>query len=234
MSFFGNNQNAIINNLFILNKQYYVVVYLETTTLIDSLTNVIFIDIKLKGNCINLDSKTSSASASINGTANTFVSISNFYVSLLNDGVNLLYSAFSLIEGFSNCNNITSFTTYNAINNINQISTNIMKFKFDILNLKIERQGGQTIDAFIEYQYINYYTSFNYINLRDYVIQVLENDTDINSYWEYICIFIAHNALQKFKDIIGIKINLVVLSNPYGEISEPGDHGPTYTYGLFI
>ena len=108
-----------------------------------------------------------------------------------------------------------------------------MKFKFDIINLKVPRQGGQTIDAFIEYQYINYFDNFNYKYLRDYVIQVLTDPIDIDTYWENLAIYIAQNAIQKFKKIIGIKINLVVLNNPDGDISEPGDHGPTFTYGIF-
>lgn len=233
MSFFDGNENAIVNNLQILNKLYYVVIFIESINQTDLPNNKILIEIFLKGNGINRNSETSSASANITGTSNTTNGISNFYVSLLNEGVNLLYSNFSSIEGFSNCDNTTSFTNYGILNNINQSSTSTMNFKFDILDLKVHRQEGQTVNAFIEYQYVNFYTNFNYKPLRQYIIGVLESDLDIDAYWEYIEIYIAHTALQKFKDIIGIKIQFVVNDNPTGPNPEPGNHGPIYTYGIF-
>ena len=232
MAFFGNNENAILNNLYILNKLYYVVIFIESINQTNLPNNEISIEIFLKGNAINRNSETSTASANISGTSNTTNGISNFYVLLLNKCIDLLYSNFSSIKGFANCDNTTSFTNYNILNNINQSSTSTMNFKFDILDLKINRQEEQTVNAFIEYQYINYYTNFNYKPLRQYIIDVLESDLDINAYWEYIEIYIAHNALQKFKDIIGIKIQFVVNDNPTGTNPEPGNHGPIYTYGL--
>lgn len=235
MSFFGNNENAIVNNLLILNKLYYIVIFIESINQTDLPNNEILIEIFLKGNVINRNSETSSASANITGTSNTTNGISNFYVSFLNEGVNLLYSNFSSIEGFSNCDNTTSFTNYSILNNINQLSTSTMNFKFDILDLKVNRNYGQTLNIFVEYQYINYYTNFSYIPLRQYIIDVFESDIDNNSYWEYICIYIAHTALQKFKEISGIKLYVIIKDNPNPnvEIYEPGNHGPIYTYGIF-
>jgi len=233
MSFFGNNKVSIINNLSILNKLYYVSIYVKSITHTDLPNKDILIEIKLYGYCINSNSKTSSASCSISGTSNTTNGISNFYVSLLNQGVNLLYSDFSEIEGFSNCNSSTSITSYDDYNNISLVTRNVMKFKFEILNLATNRQGGQTINAYIEYQYVNYYSNFDYENLRNYVIKVLTSTVDENTFWEYLSIYIAHNALQKFKDIIGISVNLVVLNNPDGQTPEYGNHGPTYVYGIY-
>lgn len=233
MSFFCNSC-SIINNLKITNKLYYVAMYLESSEKINTNDNSIIFTINANANAISISNNTSSTSASLTATTNTTNGIGNFYVSLLENITNLIYQQFSSLPGFENCNSDTSLTSYYPLNTINLVSTEIMKFKFDIINLKVSRQGGQTIDAFIEYQYINYFENFNYQNLRDYIIQVLTNPIDIDTYWENLAIYIAQNALQKFKKIIGIKINLVVLSNPDGDISEPGDHGPTYTYGIFI
>ena len=232
MSFFGNNENAIVNNLHILNKLYYVVIFIESINQTNLPNNEIFFEIFLKGNVINRNSETSSASANISGTSNTTTGISNFYVSLLNEGVDLLYSNFSSIEGFANCNHTTSFTNYDILNNINQFSINTMNFKFDILDLKVNRQEGQTVNIFLEYQYINYYTNTDYIPIRQYIIDIFESDVDNNTKWEYICIYIAHNILQNYNEILGIKIQVIVKDNPNGEISEPGNHGPIYTYGI--
>ena len=232
MSFFGNNENAIVNNLLILNKLYYVVIFIESINQTDLSNNKILFEIFLKGNVINRNSETSSASANISGTSNTTNDISNFYVSLLNEGVDLLYSNFSSIEGFANCDHITSFTNYDILNNINQLSINTTNFKFDILDLKVDRQEGQTLNIFVEYQYVNYYTNTDYTRIRQYIIDIFENNVDIDSYWEYICIYIAHTILQNYNEIIGIKIQVVVKDNPNGKSSEPGNHGPIYSYGI--
>jgi hypothetical protein len=192
--------------------------------------DTISFSIYLKAEAINRSSVTGSVSANINGTSNTTNGIGNYYVSLLEQGVQLIYSELSTINGFEDCNSDNVINSFNPLNNINLNSTEIMKFKFDILNLHVERQGGQTINVFVEYQYVNYFTNFRYNILRDYIIGVLKSDIDIDTYWENLEIYIAHNALDKFKKIAGIRINLVVLSNP---IDEAGDHGPTFTYGVF-
>ena len=44
----------------------------------------------------------------------------------------------------------------------------------------------------------------------------------------------AHKAIKLFPQICGIKFELIVLSNPDGKISEPGNHGPIYTYGYYL
>ena len=207
--------------------------YLESSEETNVVDNTIKFTINIKANAINKSNNTASASASLTDTINTTNGIGNFYVSLLADAVDLIYKKLSSINDFENCNADTSVTSFNPLNTLNLVSTEIMKFKFDILNLKVPRQGGQTIDAFIEYQYINYFENFNYEYLRNYVIKVLTDPIDVETYWENLAIYIAQNAIQKFNKIIGIKVNLVVLSNPNGPTPEPGEHGPTYTYGVF-
>lgn len=151
----------------------------------------------------------------------------------MNQGVNLIYSNLATINEFNNCDNSNTLSIFNPVNNINLISTDIMKFYFEILRIKTKRQGGQTINAFVEYQYVNFYTNFNYQLFSEYVKEVIESTIDPNAYWENIVIYLAHYALDKYKEILGIKIQLVVLDNPIGPIIEKGDHGPVYVYGVF-
>ena len=230
MSYFCDNVCKISNNLEITGKLYFVSIYINTKEE-ESVDKTITIQIYLNAVAINREGTTAQASASISGTSNTTTGISEFYIQLLNEGVNLIYSDLSMLNGFKRCNINTVTTSFNPLNNNSLESTDIMKFKFDILNLKVDRQEGQTIDVFVEYRYINYYTNFNYKPLRNYIIKVLTSSVDSDSFWENLCIYIAHNALVKFKDILGIKLNFVVKNNPDGANPEPGDHGPTYTYG---
>ena len=231
MSYFCDNVCKISNNLEITGKLYFVSIYIYTKEE-ESADKTITIHIYLNAVAINREGNTSKASANISGTSNTTTDISNFYIKLLNEGVNLIYADLSILKGFNGCNSNTAITSFNPLNNISLESTDVMKFKFDILNLKTDRQEGQTINAFVEYRYINYYSKFNYEYLRNYIIKVLTNSSvDSNAYWEDLCIYIAHNALVKFKDILGITINLVVKNNPDGVNPEYGDHGPIYTYG---
>lgn len=233
MSFFRDNKTKIINNLLISNKLYYVASYLDTKeeTLDDG---SIRFTIYIKAYALNTFGKESTATASLSGTSNTTNGIGNFYVSLLNDAVNLIYQVLSDIPGFENCNSNTVISIINPINVIGLVSTDLMKFQFDILNLKVARQGDQIINAFIKYQYINYFDGFDYRPLRDFVLNVLESTIDIDTFWENLAVYIAHKSIQLFPQIAGIKIELIVLSNPDGEISEPGDHGPVYTYGNYL
>jgi len=231
-SFFCNNTCSIINNLNITKKKYFVTIYIESIEK-NMENNVYFIKIYLKAIAINTLKNTASTSASISGTTNTTNDIANFYVSVLNQCVNLLYSNLSTINEFNNCNSSNTISIFNPINSINLISTDIMKFDFEILNIKTKRQGGQTVNAYVEYQYVNFYTNFNYESLSAYVKMVIESTVDAYTYWEHLVIYIAHYALIEYKEILGIKIKLVVLDNPIGPVIEPGNHGPTYVYGVF-
>jgi len=232
-SFFCNNTCDIINNLDIANKLYFVAIYLVSIETNKLKNNTYSIKILLKGVGLNTSSATATTTAGITGTTNTTNGIANFYVSVLNQGVNLIYSNLSQIEDFQNCDSSNTLSIYNPINNINLISTDIMKFYFEILNIKTKRQGGQTVNAYVEYQYVNFYTNFNYESLRTYVKKVIESTVDVDTFWENLVIYIAHNALVKYNEILGIKVRLVVLDNPIGPIIEPGNHGPTYVYGVF-
>lgn len=231
--FFCEDTCSIINNLNITNKKYFVAIYLVSIEKNKLKKNKYSIKIYLKGVGINTSSKTASTSASISGTTNTTNDIAKFYVSVLNEGVNLIYSNLSTINEFNNCNNSNTISIFNPVNNIDLISTDIMKFDFEILNIKTKRQGGQTVNAYVEYQYVNFYTNFNYDSLRAYIKKVIESTVDPYAYWENLVIYLAHYALNKYKEILGIKIKLVVLDNPIGPFIELGNHGPTYVYGVF-
>ena len=232
MSYFLDNTSSIINNLELLNKKYFISIYIETIEREIS-KNTHEITINYKGIGLNLNEETASTTTTITGTTNTLTGIGLFYTNLLDAGIELLYEQFSYIEGFRNCKSDNVLKIFNPLNNISLVSTNNMKFKFDILNINSDRQGGQTIDAIIEYQYVEYWDGINYINLRDYIIKVLTSNIDLETYWENLCIYIAHTSLQLFPKISGIKIDLTVKSNPDGVDPEPGDHGPTYIYGIF-
>ena len=108
-----------------------------------------------------------------------------------------------------------------------------MYFTFDIIDLVVNRQGQQTLNVFVSYQYDFFYKNFSYEDLREYVISILESTIDDFTKWEYLAIFIAQTAYMKYEAILGIKIQIIVKSNPDGYYPEPGDHGPTYIYGKF-
>jgi hypothetical protein len=233
MSFFGDNKSKIINNLLISNKLYYVANYLdsEETTEPDG---TIKITINIKSYAMNNSGKETNASASLSGSTNTTNGVGNFYVRLLDDAVKLIYQLLSTIPGFDNCNSNTVTSITNPLNVIGLVSNDTMKFQFYINNLKVPRQGGQTVNAYISYQYENYFDGFAYEELRNFVIEVLTSTIDINTYWENLAVYIAHKAVKMFKPIVGIKINLIVLDNPNGAYPEYGDHGPIYTYGYYL
>jgi len=232
MSYFCDNICPIINNLKIEGKLYYVSLYIDTIeeVLVDK---TILIKIFLKAIALNQSEQNVITTANVSGTANTVVGIDTFYINLLNSGIDLIFKDLSSIKGFEGSNLNNSIVNYNPYNNINLVTSNLMKFKFDILNQKVDRQGGQTIDAYIEYQYNCYYKGPNYENIRNYIIKVLNSTINPDTYWENLCIYIAHNVLSVYKDLSGIKINLIVKNNPDGTIPEPGEHGPTYVYGIF-
>ena len=232
MSYFCDNICPIINNLVIADKLYFVSLYIKTIEeVLDDKT--ILIKIYLKAIALNKSEHNVVSTANVSGTTNTVVGIDTFYINLLNSGIDLIYKNLASINGFEGCNSNNSITNYNPYNNINLVTSNLMKFKFDILNQKVDRQGGQTVDAYIEYQYNCYYKGPNYENIRNYIIKVLTSTINPDTYWENLCIYIAHNVLSVYKDLSGIKINLVVKNNPDGTIPEPGDHGPTYVFGIF-
>jgi hypothetical protein len=233
MSFFTDNKSKIINNLMISNKLYYVANYLDSQETNEP-DGTIKITIKTKAYAMNNSGKETSASASLSGSTNTTNGIGFFYVSLLGDAVNLIYKTLSTKPGFENCNSKTSIYIDNPLNVISLVSIDTMKFQFDILNLKVPRQEGQTVNALIKYQYVKDFDVFDYKNLRSFVIDVLESTVDKNTYWENLCLYIAHKAIKLFPQICGIKIELIILSNPNGQMSEPGNHGPTYTYGYYL
>lgn len=233
MSFFCDNKCKIINNLSISNKLYYVANYLDTQETTEPDGTIQF-TINTKAYAMNISGKETSASASLSGSTNTTNGIGIFYVSLLLDAVNLIYQVLSSIPGFENCNSKTSIYIDNPLNVINLVSIDTMKFQFDILNLKVPRQEGQTLDVFIKYQYLKDFDGFDYKNLRSFVINVLESTVDKNTYWEHLCLYMAHKAIKLFPQICGIKIEIIVFSNPDGIISEPGNHGPIYTFGYYL
>ena len=108
-----------------------------------------------------------------------------------------------------------------------------MYFTFDITDLVVNRQGQQTLDVIVCYQYDFFYQNFDYEDLREYIISILESAIDDFTKWEYLAIFIAQTAYMKYEAILGIKIQIIVKDNPNGYLPEPGDHGPTYIYGNF-
>jgi hypothetical protein len=234
MSFFCDNKCKILNNLSITNKLYYVAIYLDSDESINVDNNNIKITIYVKANVMNTSGKETSASASLSGTSNTLNGIGNFYITLLGQAVNLIYQTISNIPGFENCNSNNVISITNPVNVIGLVPTDVMKFQFYITNLKVARQGGQTVNAYISYQYDNYFDGFDYEDLRNFVIEVLTSKIDIDTYWENLTVYIAHKAVKMFKPIVGIKINLIVLDNPDGPYPEYGDHGPIFTYGYYL
>jgi hypothetical protein len=230
--FFSTNQNQIVNNLSITNKQYFIIIYIENVVYQKVNNTQYYFEITLQGEGINRNFKTASTSASLTGTTNTTNGISNTYVGFLTQVINLLYHNFSLLPGFQGCSAETSLTSFNAINNVGLTDTNVLKFSFDILNLAVQRQRGQTLDVFVTYRYKNTYQLFDYKVLRQYIIDVLTSTVDENSYWEYLSAFLAQTAYHQYPELEGITIQILAKSNPSGDIPEPGDHGPIYTYGV--
>jgi len=236
MDYFCDNSCKIINNLMIQDKQYFIVIYIKDIKYSkDEKKSVYTIFISLDGVGINLNNNTATCSVTYTGSTNNTDGIANTYVDFFNEAVKLLLSTFSKNPYFKNCSLTTTTREFNAINKIGLVTTDIMYFSFDILNLKVNRQESQIIDVFVSYLYIDFYNIFDYKQLRQEILDILLNVIDANTKWEYLALFIAQTSYHKYnKFISGIKIQIVVKDNPNGNISEPGNHGATYNYGKFI
>jgi hypothetical protein len=216
-------------------KQYFIVIYVKDIVYgKNEDNNTYFIKIALDGIGLNRDNQTATANVTYTGTTNTTNGIASQYVTFFNNAVELLLYDFSYIVGFNNCSLNVSTIEFNSLNRTSLESKNVMNFSFDILDLVVNRQGQQTLNVFVNYQYNIFYENFDYEPLREYIISILESTIDDLTKWEYLVIFIAQTAYMKYKAISGIKIQIVVESNPNGYYPEPGDHGPTYVYGEFV
>lgn len=108
-------------------------------------------------------------------------------------------------------------------------------FQFQIQQIKTERQGGQTVTAYVRYALrdkLNFADFPDYKPMRECVLSYFQPSEALprDIYWEVIAAEIGKDLMKNYP-LKGVSVQLQVFPNISGSIVEPGFHGPTYTLG---